>query len=357
MKTGRTNRNKFKKKAPETPAETPAPETGYVNPIQWFPGHMAKARRLLAENLSKVDLVVELLDARAILSSENPEIDRLLGSKPRLAVANKADLADPAVTSAFVKAYGARGVTLLPADSRDGSGVKAVRAAIMELMSDKLERRRERGMQSYTVKTMVVGIPNVGKSTFINRMCGRSAAVTGDRPGVTRGEQWLRVDDSIALLDTPGLLWPKFDERRVGLCLAATGAIKDDILDRTEIASFLLLYILDNYPGTLRDKYGLNEDALLRAGDAAGDGSGSGADAENGAILSRLGTVGYPALEQTALKRGCLRKGGVADIERACALVLDDFRGGRLGRISLDRVNAESVAPETVPANGGSSND
>jgi ribosome biogenesis GTPase A len=212
-------------------------------------------------------------------------------------------------------------------------------------------------MQSYTVKTMVVGIPNVGKSTFINRMCGRSAAVTGDRPGVTRGEQWLRVDDSIALLDTPGLLWPKFDERRVGLCLAATGAIKDDILDRTEIASFLLLYILDNYPGTLRDKYGLNEDALLRAGDAAGDGSGSGADAENGAILSRLGTVGYPALEQTALKRGCLRKGGVADIERACALVLDDFRGGRLGRISLDRVNAESVAPETVPANGGSSND
>ena len=345
MKTGRTNRNKFKKKAPETPAEAPAPETGYVNPIQWFPGHMAKARRLLAENLSKVDLVVELLDARAILSSENPEIDRLLGSKPRLAVANKADLADPAVTAAFVKAYGARGITLLPADSRDGSGVKAVRAAIMELMADKLARRRERGMQSYTVKTMVVGIPNVGKSTFINRMCGRSAAVTGDRPGVTRGEQWLRVDDSIALLDTPGLLWPKFDERRVGLCLAATGAIKDDILDRAEIASFLLLYILDNYSGTLRDKYGLDEDALLSAGE------------DTGAVLSRLGTVGYPALEQTALKRGCLRKGGLADIDRACALVLDDFRGGRLGRISLDRVDPERVIPETAAADGGSSND
>lgn len=353
MKTGRTNRSKFKKKAPERPAEAPAPETGYVNPIQWFPGHMAKARRLLAENLSKVDLVVELLDARAIPSSENPEIDRLLGSKPRLAVANKADLADPAVTASFVNAYAARGITLLPADSRDGSGVKAVRAAIMELMADKLERRKERGMQSYTVKTMVVGIPNVGKSTFINRMCGRSAAVTGDRPGVTRGEQWLRVDDSIALLDTPGLLWPKFDERRVGLCLAATGAIKDDILDRTEIASFLLLYILDNYPGTLRGKYGLDEAELLRADNAAGN----GLDAANGTILSRLGTVGYPALEQTALKRGCLRKGGVADIDRACALVLDDFRGGRLGRISLDRVDSARVTPEAAAADGGSSND
>ena len=335
MKTGRTNRNKFKKKPAERPAERPEPETGYVNPIQWFPGHMAKARRLLAENLSKVDLVVELLDARAVLSSRNPEIDRLLGSKPRLAVANKADLADPAVTASFVKDFSARGITLLPADSRDGSGVKAVRAAIMELMSEKLSRRLERGMQSYTVKTMVVGIPNVGKSTFINRMCGRGAAVTGDRPGVTRGEQWLRVDDSIALLDTPGLLWPKFDERRVGLCLAATGAIKDDILDRAEIASFLLLYLLDNYPGTLRDKYGLDEEALLNAGGSSG--GTDGISTEGGAVLSRIGTVGYPALEQTALKRGCLRKGGVADIERACALVLDDFRGGRLGRVSLDR--------------------
>ncbi len=312
-------------------------ESGRANVnIQWFPGHMAKARRLLSENLSKVDAVVELIDARAVTSSQNPEIDRLLKNKPRIIVANKADLADPAVTEAFVKEYAGRGIRLISADSRTGADVKKIKTAIMELMSEKLSRKKERGMRQYTVKTMVAGIPNVGKSTFINRLCGRTAAVTGDRPGVTRGEQWLRVDDSIILLDTPGLLWPKFDDQRIGYCLASVGSIKDDVIDRAEIASFLLLYILDNYPGVLSDKYSLDERSLL-----AGGNSGTG----DGVILSRIGTVGYPALEAAAVKRGCLRKGGAADIDRACAMVLDDFRAGKLGRISLDR-------PEKYEENG-----
>lgn len=309
-------------------------EKGNQVNIQWFPGHMAKARRLLTENLSKVDAVVELLDARAISSSENPEIARILKNKPRVVVANKSDLADPAVTEAFVKEFRSRGIRLISSDSKTGSDVKAVKAAVLELMSEKLSRKKERGMRQYTVKTMVVGIPNVGKSTFINKLCGRASAVTGDRPGVTRGEQWLRVDESIVLLDTPGLLWPKFDDQRTGYCLASIGSIKDDILDRAEIASFLLLYILDNYPGVLAEKYSIDEEKLLSAGDA---------DPDN-AVLSRIGTVGFPALEAAAIKKGCMRKGGVADIDRACAMVLDDFRGGKLGRISLDRPPVSGAA-------------
>ena len=327
MKTSKADRGRFKKKPSEKAQEAPKPETGYSGHIQWFPGHMAKARRILAEAISKVDAVIELSDARTPLSSENPEIGRLLGTKPRLVAANKSDLADPAVTEAFVRKYAAAGLRLIPVNSRDQSGVRDVRLALMELMAEKIGRKQDRGIKTYTVKTMVVGIPNVGKSTFINRMCGRAAAVTGDRPGVTRGGQWLRVDDGIMLLDTPGLLWPKFDDQLIGFRLASTGAIKDDVLDRAEIASFLLLYLLDNYPGTLGAKYGIDEAALLAGG----------ASSDDSVVLSRLGTVGYPALEATALKRGCLLKGGRPDVDRACALVLDDFRGGRLGRISLER--------------------
>ena len=295
--------------------------------IQWFPGHMAKARRLLSENLSKVDAVVELLDARAPLSSENPEIDKLLKNKPRLVAANKSDLADPAVTAEYLRLFKERGIRLIPVDSRSGAGTAQVREALFELMAEKLSRKAEKGLQQYTIKTMVVGIPNVGKSTFINRLLGRNKAVTGDRPGVTRGEQWLRVDDRIVLLDTPGLLWPRFDDQRTGFVLSCAGSIKDDVTDRTEIASFLLLYLLDNYKGVLEDKYGIDEAAALEE-----DADGLAADN----TLSRLGTVGFRALEEVALKNGCLRKGGVADVDRASAKVLDDLRAGRLGRISLD---------------------
>jgi ribosome biogenesis GTPase A len=295
--------------------------------IQWFPGHMAKARRLLAENLSKVDAVVELLDARAPLSSENPEIDKLLKNKPRVVAANKSDLADPAVTAEYVRIFKERGIRLIPVDSRSGAGTAQVREALFELMAEKLSRKAEKGLQQYTIKTMVVGIPNVGKSTFINRLLGRNKAVTGDRPGVTRGEQWLRVDDRIVLLDTPGLLWPRFDDQRTGFVLSCAGSIKDDVTDRSEIASFLLLYLLDNYKGVLADKYGVDEAAALEE-----DADGLAADN----TVSRLGMVGFRALEEVALKNGCLRKGGVADVDRASAKVLDDLRAGRLGRISLD---------------------
>ena len=302
--------------------------------IQWFPGHMAKARRLLTENLSKVDAAVELLDARALISSGNPEIDKILKNKPRIVVANKSDLADPAVTAAFVEKFKEKNICLIPTDSRNSSDAARVKQAVFELMSDRLKQKTERGIQQYTVKIMIVGIPNVGKSTFINRLLGRNKAVTGNRPGVTRGEQWLRVDDKIMLLDTPGLLWPKFDDQRTGLVLSCAGSIKDDILDRSEIASFLLLEIMDNYPGVLRDRYGIDEDNIKS--EACGEET-LASDFGGDNTVSRLGTVGFRALEEAALKNGCIRKGGVADIDRASAKVLDDFRSGKLGRISLDR--------------------
>ncbi len=210
--------------------------------IQWFPGHMAKARRLLAENLSLVDIVVEIIDARIPFSSRNPEIDRLLGQKPRVVIGNKRDLADEKISKFWKQYFAEQGIPLIYTDAKSGGGVREVQQAILQVMAEKIQRKMDKGMRTYTVKTMVVGIPNVGKSSFINKVAGKNVAVTGDKPGVTRGKQWLRMNDQISLLDTPGLLWPKFEDQRAAFCLAATGAIKDDVLDRTDITAFLLLH-------------------------------------------------------------------------------------------------------------------
>lgn len=299
--------------------------------IQWFPGHMAKARRLLAENLGLVDVVVEIIDARIPFSSRNPEIDRLLGQKPRVVIGNKRDLADEKISKFWKQYFADQGVPLIFTDAKSGGGVREVQQAILQVMAEKIQRKMDKGMRTYTVKTMVVGIPNVGKSSFINKVAGKNVAVTGDKPGVTRGKQWLRMNDQISLLDTPGLLWPKFEDQRAAFCLAATGAIKDDVLDRTDITAFLLLHLLDYYPGVLENKYKINEEEIRsKAPDLS---EKQEIETEN---AFRRRTLGVRLLHACARKRGCLQKGGVIDEDRICALILDDYRGGRIGRISLD---------------------
>lgn len=299
--------------------------------IQWFPGHMAKARRLLSENLGLVDCVVELIDARIPFSSRNPEIDRLLGQKPRVVVANKRDLADEKQSKFWKKYFADQGIPLIYTDCQKGAGVREVQQAILNVMAEKIQRKMDKGMRTYTVKTMVVGIPNVGKSSFINKVAGKNVVVTGDKPGVTRGKQWLRMNDQISLLDTPGLLWPKFEDQRAAFCLAATGAIKDDVLDRTDITAFLLLYLADHYPGLLTEKYKIDEKTLL----TASEDTYTRQEFESESAFRRR-TVGIRLLHACAKKRGCLQKGGVIDEDRICAMILDDFRGGKIGRISLD---------------------
>jgi len=347
MKTGRNNarsRNsagKIKNKAAERPAEAQESQDEYGTGIQWFPGHMAKARRLLAENLAQVDVCAELVDARIPISSRNPEIDRLLGEKPRLILANKSDLADPASMRRFAEFYRSKGIGFIPVSSSGGTGVDEAGRALVGLMEEKIRRREERGQKLYTVKAMIVGIPNVGKSTFINRLCGRSAAQVGNRPGVTRGKQWLRAGDELLLLDTPGLLWPKFEDQRAALCLAATGAIKDDVIDRESVAAYLCAYLMAGYPGALGERYGIDEAEAETAAETAERNA-----AEQGLETSEISAdfiKGSAILEAVAVRKGCLRKGGVADTDRACTMLLDDFRAGRLGRITLD------AAPE-IPA-------
>ncbi len=297
--------------------------------VQWFPGHMARARRVLAENLKLVDIVVELADARLPFSSRNPEIDRILGNKPRVIVFNKADLADPAVSSYWMNYYRGKGIHTVFTDCRTGEGVKKVIDEITAAMAEKVARLIEKGRREPVIHAMVVGIPNVGKSSFINRVAGKSVAVTGDKPGVTRNKQWLKMNKDIFLLDTPGLLWPKIENQRSAVKLACSGAIKDDILDTGELCAFLLCYLEEHYPEALTERFkiDLTEDSDTDEDDMYMSESVVGSD-----IIRR----GVRLLEACGRKRGCLLKGGEVDYNRAAALVLDEFRAGKLGRISLD---------------------
>ena len=289
--------------------------------IQWFPGHMAKARRILSENLSNVDVVVELCDARIPYSSRNPEIVKVIGNKPSVLVFNKVDLADPVLCDFWRNYYKEQGIETVFTDSRKGNGVKQVTAAIRKAMEPKLQRQAEKGRMNAQLRAMIVGVPNVGKSSFINRVAGKAVAVTADKPGVTRSKQWLKMDSDIYLLDTPGLLWPKIEDQRCGYRLACTGAIKDDILDNIDIACFLLEFLLETYPQALRERFKISED------------------------LSGLERV--ELLEHCGRKRGCLVKGGEVDLSRAATIVLDEFRGGKMGRISLDTEKA--LEPVKMP--------
>ena len=278
--------------------------------IQWFPGHMTKAQRMIEENVRLVDAVCEILDARIPRSSRNPDIDRFAAGKPRLVILNRCDLADPAVTKKWAAYFREQGLAVLETDARSGRGVNAFPAAVRELLRDKLAEYERKGQSGRGLKVMVLGIPNVGKSTFINKVAGRKAAAAGDKPGVTRGRQWISIDRSLDLLDTPGILWPKFDSQEVGEMLAVTNAIKSDVLDRETLAANFMLRLCELYPDAVKERYG-----VVRTGE------------ENG----------FELLEQAAKRRGFLVSKGEYDIERMANTLLDEYHGGKLGRLSLER--------------------
>ena len=277
--------------------------------IQWYPGHMTKARRMMQENIRLVDLVIELVDARVPYSSRNPDIDELGKNKARLLLLNKADLADEAANEAWSAHFREQGFQVVKLDSRSRTGLKAVQAAVQEACREKTERDRKRGILNRPVRAMVAGIPNVGKSTFINKVAKRKTAKAEDRPGVTRTQQWVPVDRSLELMDTPGMLWPKFDDPQVGLHLAFTGAVRDEIMDTETLACRLMELLAQRYPQALADRYKVEigpED------------------------------TGYDLLIQAGRRRGFMVRGGEVDTERMARILLDEFRGGKLGRFTLE---------------------
>ena len=278
--------------------------------IQWFPGHMTKAQRMIEDNIKLVDAVCEVLDARIPRASRNPDIDRLAAGKPRLVILNRCDLADPAVTKAWTAAFRAQGLAVLETDARSGKGVASFAPAVRELLSDKLKAYESKGQTGRRLKVMVLGIPNVGKSTFINKVAGRKAAEAGDKPGVTRGRQWINIDRGLDLLDTPGILWPKFDSQEVGEMLAVTNAIKSEVLDRETLAANFMLRLRELYPDAIEKRYGFVPDPDLN---------------------------GFELLEQAAKKRGFLLSRGEYDTERMANTLLDEYHAGKLGRLSLER--------------------
>ena len=277
--------------------------------IQWFPGHMTKAQRMIEDNIKQVDAVCEILDARIPRSSRNPDIDRLAGDKPRLVILNRTDLADPKATAAWRRQLEGRGLAVLETDARSGRGVKDFAPAVRRLLADKLADYEAKGQVGRPLRVMILGIPNVGKSTFINKVVGRKAAAAGDKPGVTRGKQWISIDRGLDLLDTPGILWPKFDSQEVGEMLAITNAIKADVLDKETLGANFMLRLRAHYPEALRERYKFEPDP----------------DAN-----------GFELLEEAAKKRGFLISRGEYDIERMANTLLGEYHDGKLGRLTLE---------------------
>ena len=291
-----------------------------VSNIQWFPGHMAKTRRIMKSNLKLVDVVVEIIDARIPYSSRNPDMDYLVGGKPRLILLNKADSADETVTSVWIDYFKRNGVTALATDCRSGKNVSKFKTLLNEIMADKIAEWDAKGMKGRPIRIMIVGIPNVGKSSFINRLAGSKRAKVEDRPGVTRGKQWVNLEENLELLDMPGVLWPKFEDMLVGERLAFTGAVKDDIMDMEYLACRFLEFLNENYPQLIIDRYGIKIDDLPPDDDEI------------------MGCVrGFEILERIGKKRGFLISGGEINTERAAITVLDEFRSGTIGKISLER--------------------
>lgn len=280
---------------------------------QWYPGHMTKAKRQMQEDIRLVDLVIELVDARIPISSHNPDIDELGKQKSRLVLLNKADLADEEKNKKWCEYYRRQGIYAVRLDSRNRADMKEVHAKIQEACKDKLERNRRRGIINRPVRAMVAGIPNVGKSTFINSFAGKACAKTGNKPGVTKGKQWIRLNKNVELLDTPGILWPKFEDQTIGLHLAWIGSIKDELLNKEELAWELSAELMRQYPGILAERYDLEE---------------------------QTDTAAF--FRQLARNRNCLKKGGEPDDERAAALLLEEFRSGKLGGITIEAPPAES---------------
>lgn len=278
--------------------------------IQWYPGHMVKTKRLIQENIKLVDVVIELLDARIPVSSRNPEIDRLIGDKPRVIILNKADLADENINSQWQKYFSKSGNKVIMVDSIKGVGLKEVVGAAKILAKPRLDYEKTRGRLPRAIRAMVVGIPNVGKSSFINKLVGKGAAKTGDKPGVTRGKQWVRISNDVELLDMPGILWPKFDDSQVGLNLAFCGSIRDDIMDVVELAAKLVEVLSTIYPQKLKERYKLEQ-----------------IETDDGLELLRI--IGK--------KRGAIIAGGEIDMYRIAQIVIDEFRGAKIGRMSLEK--------------------
>ncbi len=278
--------------------------------IQWYPGHMAKTRRLMKESLPLIDAVCELVDARVPESSRNPDLDGIIGSKPRIVLLNKCDLADERATARKIKELAERGVTALPVDCRSGKGLEKFEPAVREVLKDKIKANADKGMAGKPLRVMVVGIPNTGKSSFINRMAGKYRAKVADKPGVTRGNQWFAIGSGIELLDTPGVLWPKFEDPQVGLKLAFIGSIKETTLDIQELAVSLLSVMQKNYPDRLEQRYKVADVQDVQEP--------------------------YELLEMIAAKRGMLLRKGEYDTERAAVMLLDEYRSGKLGKITLD---------------------
>lgn len=274
--------------------------------IQWYPGHMTKAKRAMKEDIKLIDLIIELVDARVPLSSRNPDIDDLGAGKARMVLLNKSDLADERRNSAWAAYFEGLGYHVLKVNSKSGAGLKQINGMVSEACREKIERDRRRGILNRPVRAMVVGIPNVGKSTFINSFAGKACAKTGNKPGVTKGNQWIRLNKSLELLDTPGILWPRFEDQKVGIRLALIGSINDEILNKEELALELIRFLNQNYPEVLKTRY----------------------EAE--------GTEGLKVLEEVARARACLKKGGELDLFKASRLLIDDFRSGKLGRITLE---------------------
>ena len=277
--------------------------------IQWFPGHMTKAQRMIEENLKLVDAVCEILDARIPASSRNPDIDRLAAGKPRLVILNRCDLADSEATARWRRFFQAQGIAILETDAKTGKGVNGFVPAVRELLKDKLADYAAKGQAGRPLRVMILGIPNVGKSTFINKVAGRKAAIAGDKPGVTRGRQWISIDAGLDLLDTPGILWPKFDSQEVGEMLAITNAIKADVLDKETLGANFMLRLRENYPDALRERYKIEPDPALN---------------------------GFELLERAAKKRGFLVSRGEYDIERMANTLLKEYHEGKLGRLTLE---------------------
>ena len=276
---------------------------------------MTKTRRQMAEYIKQVDAVCEVVDARIPQVSRNPDMDEIAAGKPRMMILNRIDLADPNMTAVWAKHFREQGMAVIQTDSRSGNGTQAFSGAVRTLLADKIAQWNEKGLVGKSVRVMVVGIPNVGKSTFINKVARRKAAAAGDRPGVTRGKQWITVDQGLELLDTPGILWPRFDSQEVGELLAITGAIKAEVLDRETLAANFMLRLAKFYPDAVEQRYKFRPDAACN---------------------------GFELLEQAAKKRGFLISGGEYDLERMAGVLLDEYRGGKLGRITLEMPEAEA---------------
>ncbi|WP_430882811.1 ribosome biogenesis GTPase YlqF [Fusibacter sp. JL216-2] len=286
--------------------------------INWYPGHMKKTKDLIKANLKLVDVVVELLDARIPCSSRNPQFDELVGQKPRVVALNKFDLADPVVTKAWIEDYKKKGITAIPVNALTGAGMKDLLSAVKETGGARVNKRVAKGADMSSVRVMIVGIPNVGKSSLINNLVGKKSAKTGNKPGVTKGKQWIRVRSDIDLFDTPGILWPKIEDEKVGMNLAYTGAIKDEILHIDDVAFHLLAVLIKKYPDLLKARYKFEE----------------------------LGQETLEIMDAIGRKRGCIKRGNEIDYDKVARLILDEYRKGTIGRITLEHPSEQVMAED-----------